>query len=167
MRLNLSYDSKDEEILSRLALMDRHRYVVRAMVPQGYESYFQEQARYISVHTSTAIEGNPLTDEAAMLVLVEGASSDEPAAIEKVSLEEAYELMSLLASDKATKIDQGIIRTMNSLTLKGLPQQQARNRGRYRLSQNLVVDAATREIRYRPPPPEWVPELMEQLGKGL
>lgn len=28
------------------------------------------------------------------------------------------------------------------------------------MGQNQVVDSVTREVRYRPPPPEWVPELM-------
>ena len=167
MRLNLSYDAEDTNIASSLDFIDRRRYVIRAMVPEGYEAYFAEQARYISAHTSTAIEGNPLSEEAAMLVLVEGAATDDPAAIEKVNLEEAYELMGLLASDASTKIDQGIIRTINSLALKGLPEQQARNRGRYRLGQNLVVDAATREVRYRPPPPEPVPELMANFVEDV
>lgn len=167
MHLNLSYAAADDEILTDLNFMDRRRYVIRAMVPPGYEAYFQEQARYISAHTSTAIEGNPLDDEAAMLVLVEGGNGENPAAVEKLNLNEAYELMTLLASDKSTKIDQGIIRTMNSMVLKGLPEHQARTRGKYRAGQNLVVDAATREIRYRPPPPEWVPELMAGLVDDL
>jgi Fic family protein len=160
MRLSLSYDENDDGLLSGLDFFDRRRYVVRAMVPPGYEAYFQEQARYISAHTSTAIEGNPLDDDAAMLVLVEGADAHNPAAVEKVNLEEAYEFIALLASDKSTKVDEGLIRTMNSIALKGLPDHQARNRGKYRIAQNLVVDATTREVRYRPPPPEWVPELM-------
>ena len=167
MRFNLHYDMADEEIASWLDFTERRRYVIRAMVPDGYETYFQEQARYMSAHTSTAIEGNPLSDEAAMLVLVEGAHADDPAGMEKVSLEEAYELMTLLASDKSTKIDQGIIRTINSMALKGLPDRQARTRGKYRVGQNLIVDAATREIRYRPPPPEWVPGLMNDFVENL
>lgn len=167
MRLNLNYDATDNDIVRCLEFMERRRYVIRAMVPEGYESYFQEQARYISAHTSTAIEGNPLSEEAAMLVLVEGANADDPAGIEKVNLEEAYELMALLASDKSTKIDQGIIRTINSIVLKGLPDHQARSRGRYRAGQNLIVDASTRQIRYRPPPPEWVPDLMNNFVEDL
>ena len=160
MRLNLSYDEDDQNTVSSLNFFDRRRYVVRAMVPPGYETYFQEQARYVSAHTSTAIEGNPLGDEAAMLVLVEGADAHNPAAMEKVNLNQAYEFIALLASDKSTKVDEGIIRTMNSMALKGLPDQQARNRGKYRVAPNLIVDATTREVRYRPPPPEWVSELM-------
>ena len=167
MRINLYYDESDGDVVRGLDFFDRRRYVVRAMVPPGYEAYFQEQARYISAHTSTAIEGNPLRDETAMLVLVEGADANNHAAVEKVSLDQAYEFIALLASDKSTKVDEGIIRTMNSIALKGLPDHQARNRGKYRVAQNLIVDSATREVRYRPPPPEWVPELMGQLAADI
>ncbi len=167
MRLNVYYTQDDHRILSDVEFMDRRRYVIRAMVPPGYETYFQEQARYASAHTSTAIEGNPLDDEAAMRVLAEGATADTPAAIEKLNLDQAYELMSLLSEDKSTQVDEGTIRTMNSLILKGLPENEARNRGKYRPGQNQLVDSVTREVRYRPPPPEWVPELMIGFVKDV
>jgi Fic family protein len=167
MRLNLFYDDKDQGVLVNLGFFDHRRYAVRTMVPPGYEPYFQEQARYISAHTSTAIEGNPLGHETAMLVLAGEADVRSSAGIEKVNLDQAYEFIALLASDRSTRIDEGLIRTMNSIVLKGLPDPQARNRGKYRVGQNLVVDSDTREIRYRPPPPEWVPELMGHLATEI
>ena len=36
-------------------------------------------------------------------------------------------------------------------------------RGQYRTGPSLIVDAESREIRYRPPPPTWVPDLMDEL----
>lgn len=167
MRLRLIYDTEDEEIRHKISFLESRLYVARTMIPQGYESFFQESARYTSVHTSTAIEGNPLNREAAMLVLVEGADPDRPLEVEKVNLDEAYELMASLAEDKSTKIDQGIIRTMNSLVLKGLPDTAARNRGKFRVGPSLIVDANTRQLRYRPPPPQWVSELMENLTSDI
>ena len=167
MPLNLYYDERDQGVVFNLNFFDHRRYVVRAMVPPGYEAYFQEQARYTSAHTSTAIEGNPLSHETAMLVLAGEADIRSSAGVEKVNLNQAYEFVALLASDKSTKIDEGLIRTMNSIVLKGLPDQQARNRGKYRVGQNLVVDSDTREIRYRPPPPERVPGLMGQLATEI
>jgi Fic family protein len=50
---------------------------------------------------------------------------------------------------------------MNSVILSNLPDYESRGRGRYRLGQNQVVDSITHEVRYRPPPPEWVGELMK------
>lgn len=158
--LNLSFNKDDPEVQIALQTLDNRRYVVRNLIPNGYQPYFQEQARYISAHTSTAIEGNPLDEGAAMLVLVEGADPDEPAQVEKVNLDEAYQFVALLASDKSLKVDEGLIRAFNSVALKGLPEPQARSRGKYRVGQNLIVDSATRQIRYVPPPGESVPGLM-------
>ena len=167
MHLNLSYDESNEGINAGLSFFDSRRYVVRALVPPGYERYFQEQARYTSAHTSTAIEGNPLNEDEAMLILAQGGEADSPAAVEKLNLDEAYQLMALLASDKSTRIDEGIIRTMNSLLLKGLPDHGARNRGKYRITPNRIVDSITRENRYLPTPPQWVPELMANLASDI
>jgi Fic family protein len=161
MPLNLSYDVADAETNSSLSLLDDMRYVVRSLVPDGYESYFQEQALYSNAHSSTAIEGNPLDEEAAMLVLVDATTSEEPDEIEKLNLREAYQFIAQLGADPTTGVDVGLIRALNSGTLRGLPPEKSRNRGRFRLGQNLIVDAETRAIRYRPPAPEVVPELME------
>jgi Fic family protein len=167
MKLQLEFQKDDLEIQSALDFAQNRLYVARSLIPNEYESYFQESAHYLSAHTSTAIEGNPLGEEEAMQVLAEGADPDNPMQLEKVNLDEAYELMLQLASDKATRIDEGIIRTVNSIVLKGLPESQARNRGRYRLGASLVVDEATRVVRYRPPQPVWVPELMKRLVEDI
>lgn len=167
MRLKLSVKGIDEVIAGKVSFLESRLYVGRTMIPEGYEALFQETARYTSVHTSTAIEGNPLGFQAALIVLVEGADPEQPQEVEKVNLEEAYELMASLAEDKSTKVDQGIFRTINSIVLKGLPDTKARSRGKYRVGGSLIVDAGTGAIRYRPPPPQWVPELMSNFTADL
>ena len=163
MRLNLSYDEADEDLQHKISFLENRLYAARTMVPKGFEAFFQQSARYTSVHTSTAIEGNTLEYGEAMVVLVEGADEDQPLEVEKVNLDEAYELMASLVEDKSTKIDEGIIRTMNSIVLKGLPDDKARNRGKFRIGPSLIISASTGEVRYRPPPPQWIPELMEDF----
>lgn len=163
MHLKLHFKEDDPDIKEALGFAERRLYVARSLIPREYESYFQESAHYVSAHTSTAIEGNTLDYEKAMLVLVEGPDPNEPMQVETVNLEEAYELMTLLAADKTTKIDEGIIRTVNSIVLKGLPNSQARTRGKYRVGPSLVVDASTRKVRYRPPPAPWIPQLMQNF----
>jgi Fic family protein len=167
MKLQLEFQENDPEILKALEFAENRLYVARSLIPNEYVSYFQESAHYLSAHTSTAIEGNPLSEEEAMEVLVEGPNPDNPMQVEKVNLDEAYELMLQLASDKATRIDEGIIRTINSIVLKGLPDTKAKNRGRYRPGPSLVVDEMTRAIRYRPPQSTWVPELMKGLVQDV
>ena len=167
MQLNLTWNTEDEEIARALSSLDDLRYVTRSLVPLGYESYFQEQALYSNAHSSTAIEGNPLDDEAAMLILVDATESEEPAEIEKLNLREAYQFIAQLGEDKTTWIDTGLIRALNSGTLRGLLDEKAVNRGRLRVGQNLIIDGDTREVRYRPPPPEAVSDLMEDFEKKV
>ncbi len=163
MHLRLKYDEEDGSIKADLDFAENRLYVARTMIPTEYESYFQESAHYVSAHTSTAIEGNILSEEEAMLVLAEGPDPKQPMQVEKVNLDEAYELMIQLTSDTATRIDEGIIRTVNSIVLKGLPSSEARNRGKYRTGPSLVLDPASRVVRYRPPPWAWVAELMKNF----
>jgi len=166
MHLNLVYDY-GEDIQQDLAYIERRRYVARAMVPAGYEGYFHDRARFISAHTSTAIEGNPLNAEAAQLVLIHGADADAPSEVETQNTDLAYEVIGELGLDKSLKIDQGILRSLNSLLLRGLPGRAAARRGTYRVGGSQIVDANTRNVRYNPPPPEWVPELMEDLEQNI
>ena len=102
MNLELEYNASGEGAQQRINFFERRRYVVREMVPEGYEQYFLDQARYASAHTSTAIEGNPLGEQQAMRVLLYGADVDEPAEIEKENADAAYEMVSLIGSDKNT-----------------------------------------------------------------
>ena len=146
-----------------------HRlYVIKTLVPSGYEPYFRERARYLSAHTSARVEGNPLNEAEALVILSGDAEPDEPAEIEVSNLQAAYELMEQLAEDASAQIDQGLIRAMNSVILKDLPPTQSRRRGQYRAGPSLIVDSSDRRtIRYRPPQPAWVPDLMESLVDSI
>lgn len=167
MHIDLKYDRDNDDLQSDIEFAARRRYVARAMVPPGYEQYFRDQARFLSAHTSTAIEGNPLDPQEAQLVLIHGADIGEPNELETQNTQVAYELISELGADKSLRIDQGLIRALNSLLLKGLPGRAAERRGTYRVGGSQIVDAATRTVRYNPPPPEWVPDLMEDLEANI
>lgn len=167
MHLKLLYDEDKAEIIEGLDFVDNRLYVARSLIPQEFESSFQESAHYISAHTSTAIEGNPLGEEEAMEVLVERTDVDRPNQKEKVNLDEAYKLMFLIASDKTTTIDEGIIRTINSMVLKGLPGSQARARGKYRKGPARIIDSSTRKVRYLAPKAAWVPGLMKHFVQDI
>lgn len=167
MRLELWHDGSDGGIQEQIRSFELRRYVARSMVPEGYERYFQDKARFSSAHTSTAIEGNPTGEQQAMLVMVRGANLAEPDEVEMANAELAYQLLEQLASDRSLRIDQGLIRTFNSILLQNLQGRGAELRGKYRPGGSQVVDAVTREVRYNPPPPEWVPELMGNMEKDI
>lgn len=155
-QLQLRSDARDDA----LEFLRDRLYVVRTLVPPGYEAYFRKRAQYRSVQTSTAIEGNQLDEEQAMLVLVEDAPASSPEELEIKNLDEAYDLIQQIGSDPSVRIDEGLVRTMNFIMLKDMPTAQARSRGRYRLGPSLIINSQTREVRYRPPAPERVPDLM-------
>ena len=150
-----------------LGFLSERLYIARTLVPPGYEAYFRRRAQYRSVQTSTAIEGNALGEDQAMLVLVEDEPATTPDELEIKNLDEAYELIQQIASDRSVKTDEGLVRTMNSVMLRGLPTAEARSRGRYRVGPSLVVNSKTREIRYRPPQPALVPMLMASFVNDM
>ena len=164
MNLLMNAEKEDEAV----GFLSQRLYVIKTLVPSGYEPYFRERARYLSAHTSARVEGNPLNEAEALVILSGDAEPDQPAEIEVSNLQAAYELMEQLAEDASARIDQGLIRAMNSVILKDLPPTQSRRRGQYRVGPSLIVDSNDRRtIRYRPPQPTWVPDLMDSLVDSI
>lgn len=163
LKLTWTHNGFDEQV----DFFRRRLYVARTLIPQGYEPFFRERARYENAHSSTRIEGNTLPEQQAMLVLVEGSDASKPNEVEKTNLDEAYELIAQLSDDKSTRIDAGLIRTMNSIILKNLRGDASRLRGQWRVGPVLVVDGNTKATRYRPPAPALVGELMDEFAADL
>jgi Fic family protein len=163
--LNLSHDQVDERTLRALDAIERRREIARALVPTGYEPYFQDQARFLSAHTTVSIEGNRLDYQSVQVALLE--ESTDPNRREAKNAAEAYEFAGDLAPDPSLKIDSGLIRTINSILLRDLPGRATRERGRYRLGGAMIQDSVTREINYLAPPSQWVAELMQSLESGI
>ena len=55
-----------------------------------------------------------------MLVLVEDAQATTPEELEVKNLDEAYDLIQQIAGDPSVRIDEGLVRSMNSIILRGL-----------------------------------------------
>ncbi len=159
MEFKLTVDTSDIDT----EFLYRRLYVVRTLIPGGYEPYFRERARYLSTLASAKVEGNPLGYEEARVVFSGEAEPARHEERELTNLQDAYGLMEQLAADATVRIDQGLLRAMNSLILKDLPEEMSRRRGQYRTGPSLIVDPESREIRYRPPPPTWIPDLMDRL----
>ena len=164
--LDLRCDMEDVELQELLEFFERRRYVARALVPAGYERYFQDRARFLSAHTSTAIEGNTLDSKVAQLVLIHRRVED-PEELETRNTGDAYSFLADLAVDPSLQIDQGLIRAFNSILLKGLPGRAAQERGRFRVRGCLIIDPHSGEIRYTAPPPEWLRNLMDSFVAGI
>lgn len=158
---------KDDEATGfAIEQIERRRSIARAKVPAGYERYFQDQAQFMSAHSSVSIEGNPLDYQTVQLALIEGVGED-PNRREARNATEAVEFAQELGSDASLRIDQGVIRTLNSMLLRGLPGRAAESRGRYRLGGAMIVDTVNGQINYMAPPAEWVADLMNSLESRI
>ncbi len=160
--IHLHHRTDDEPTYQALELIERRRSAARAQVPVGYERYFQDQARFLSAYSSVSIEGNPLDFQAVQLALIEGEQED-PNRREARNATEAVEFATEIAGDPTLRIDEGLIRTCNSILLKGLPGRAAEHRGRYRAGGAMIMDMKSGNIHYTAPPAEWLPELMRSL----
>lgn len=163
--LSLIHGADDDRTLRALEAIERRREIARALVPPGYEPYFQDQARFLSAHTTVSIEGNRLDYQSVQVALLE--ESNDPNRREAKNAVEAYEFAGELSADPTLAIDAGLIRTFNSFLLKGLPGRVGAERGRYRLGGAMIQDSVTGAINYIAPPFSWVSELMQSLDAGI
>ena len=100
---------------------------------------------------STMIEDEDLGEDVALLVLVEGGKEAIVGDVQLTNLLDAYSTIGEFATDPSVRIDNGLIRVINSMIVRGMPGE--RRGGRFRSGPAAIVDGRTREIRYRPPPP--------------
>ncbi|MGE0230055.1 MAG: Fic family protein [Dehalococcoidia bacterium] len=142
-------------------------YVVRALIPPGFEEAFRQRAIYANAHSTVAIEGNPISREDALRVSVEGADNSNPDEVEIENIETAYDLIHQLSGDATVAIDQGLIRTLNSIILRNIEGAEAEARGRYRTRENAVVAEGSHRVLYRPPAPSLVSPLMDALEGNI
>lgn len=159
----------DESFCESEALrhLDDLLFVARTMVPPGFEEVFRQRAVYVNAHTTVAIEGNQISAEDALRVAVEGADSSKPEEVEIENIRSAYDLINQLSGDQTVKIDQGLIRTLNSIVLSNIDTPEADARGRYRTRAIAVADRVTREVLYIPPPSREVGGYMEMLTDNI
>ena len=165
MRCRMAWDREDRQIAKDLSAFDRKVYACQTLVPLNYEEYFRETGQYRSIALSVGIEDDRLGETVALLVLVEGANERAPAEVQLTNLQDAYRLARDLAADPSTRLDNGLIRALNALILRGEPN--VRGGGQFRTQATAVVDARTQDICYRPPPPAYVPTLMDHLIEDL
>lgn len=123
-----------------------------------------QQALLLEAHHSTHIEGTHLTlDEAARLWAGEAVpTANRDDARELLNYREAFNLVSeYLGSGEP--ITEGLIRQIHKRLVDGV-RGGAGGPGEYRRVQNYVVNGATREVMYTPPPEDVPPSMRDLVG---
>ena len=125
------------------------------------------QALLLEAHHTTHIEGSQLTlEESARLWAGEKVpTANRDDARELLNYRGAFNLVSEYL-DSGEPITEGLIREIHKRLVEGVRGGEG-GPGTYRRVQNYVVNSATREVVYTPPPPEDVPPLMRHLVTWL
>jgi Fic family protein len=148
MKLVMSWDSDSPELKEDLGIVDRLAYASRTLVPPGREMYYREVARYRAV--MSLVTGEPET-----------STGDH----HRGSAEDAYALLGAISSDASIRIENGLLRWMNAVLLRGLREHP--RGGQFRTEARIITLEHTREAHYRPARPEHVPALMERFVEDL
>ena len=151
-------------ITAALTDIERARgFLAAAALSDEWIDSMRSRAFLLEAHHTTHIEGTRLTLEQAADLLaghpVPGSDKDD--ARELLNYRDAFEYVSACLEQDGP-ITERLILEIHRRLVAGVRGDSAAP-GEYRLVQNYVVNAATGQTIYTPPPPGDVPELMRQL----
>jgi len=155
-------------ITTALTRIERARgFLEAAKLSEGWIKQMQERALVLEAHHTTHIEGTRLTLAQSEKLLagkpVKDADPDD--ARELLNYREAFDLVAgYLGSGEP--ITEGLIREIHRRLVRGVRGDSAKP-GAYRKVQNYVVNSATGEVVYTPPPAHDLPHLMKDLAAWL
>lgn len=152
------------QITSGLTLIERARGFLEATtLSEDWVREMGRRALVLEAHHTTHIEGTRLTlDQAERLLagnLVPEADPDD--ARELLNYRKAFDFVSEYLA-RGDPITEGLIREIHKRLVEGVRGGSAAP-GQYRKIQNFVVNSATGETIYAPPPAHDVPIMMAEL----
>ena len=151
-----------------LTRIERARgFLQAAKLSEDWLARMRSRALLLEAHHTTHIEGTRLTlEQAERLLAGETVTEADPDDVrELLNYRDAFEFVSGYLNDGGP-VTEGLIREIHQRLVAGV-RGGAGEPGKYRRVQNYVVNSATREIIYTPPPPQDVPPLMAELVAWL
>ena len=155
-------------ITEALTRIERARgFLEAATLSEDWIREMGERALVLEAHHTTHIEGTQLTlDQAERLMAGEKVPEADPDDVrELLNYRGAFDFVSEYLSSGAS-ITEGLIREIHKRLVEGVRGGVAAP-GEYRKIQNYVVNSATGETSYTPPPAHEVPILMSEFVKWL
>jgi len=155
-------------ITATLTQIERARgFLDAATLSEDWVRAMGERALVLEAHHTTHIEGTHLTlDQAERLLAGEAVPEADPDdARELLNYRRAFEFVSEYL-DSGSPITEGLIREIHKRLVEGVRGGKAAP-GQYRKVQNYVVDSATGQTIYTPPPAQDVPVLMAEIVTWL
>jgi Fic family protein len=155
-------------ITAALTRIERARgFLEAATLSEDWVREMSERAVVLEAHHTTHIEGTGLTlEEAERLMEGEVVLEADPDDVrELLNYRRAFELVSEYL-DSGAPITEGLIREIHNRLVEGVRSGSA-GPGQYRKVQNYVVNSATGQTIYTPPPAHDVPTLMAEMVAWL
>ena len=142
-------------------------FLEAASLSDEWVSSMRSRAFLLEAHHTTHIEGTRLTVDDAAAILAGRAvlGADPEDTRELLNYRDAFEYVSEYLSDGGPVTERLILEIHRRLV--GGVRGGSAAPGEYRLVQNYIVNSATGETIYTPPPPQAVPELMRELVSWL
>jgi len=142
-------------------------FLEAARLSEDWLATMRSRAFVLEAHHTTHIEGTRLTLEQAERILAGEtvAGTDPDDARELLNYRDAFEFVSSYLNDGGP-VTEALIREIHRRLVAGVRGGSAAP-GAYRRVQNYVVNAATGQTIYTPPPPYDVPPLMAELVAWL
>lgn len=146
-------------------IVQAHAVIIHAPLKPRWEAGLRHHALVRSVHSSTHLEGNPLTEQEVDEVL-QGKKTERSFRkrdiLEVTNYREVLRFISENYNDPKLVINELTIRHLHKLCVQGIEGME-KEAGKYRTVQNYIVSGATRTPVYTPPPAPDVPPLMKDL----
>jgi len=146
-------------------IVEAHALIVNAPLKPRWEANLKYRALVKSVHSSTHLEGNPLTEQEVDQVL----RGEKPKRLfrkrdiqEVKNYREALQSISDTYKDPKLVIDENSILRLHELCVKNIEGME-NEAGRYRSVQNYIVAGHNRTPIYIPPKAKDAPQLMTDL----
>ena len=155
-------------ITAGLTRIERARgFLEAATLSEDWVRAMGERAFVLEAHHTTHIEGTQLTlDQAERLLAGEAVPEADPDdARELLNYRRAFAFVSEYL-DSGEPITEGLIREIHKKLVEGVRGGEGAP-GRYRQTQNYVVNSVTGETIYTPPPAHDVPPLMAEFVAWL
>jgi Fic family protein len=155
-------------ITAALTRIERARgFLEAATLSEDWVRAMGERALVLEAHHTTHIEGTQLTlDQAERLMKGESVPEADPDdARELLNYRRAFEFVSEYL-DSGSPITEGLVREIHKRLVEGVRGGSA-TPGQYRKLQNYVVNGATGQTVYTPPPAHDVPALMAEMVTWL
>ncbi|MDP3981441.1 MAG: Fic family protein [Chlamydiota bacterium] len=163
------YSISNKLIKSINKIVGAHALIMNARLKPKWEAGLRHQALVKSVHSSTHLEGNPLTQQEVDQVL-RGKKPKRQFRkrdiLEVTNYREVLQYISDTYKDPKLLIDEKTILRLHHLCVKGIEGME-KEAGRYRTVQNCIVAGVSRIPIYTPPPPRDVPKLMKELVEWI